>query len=77
MKTVTFTEFRKRASTLITEVEHGEILIVLRHGRAVAEISPVNGSAGSVPTWEMPGLRLAGSGSLLSDAILEERESAD
>ena len=38
MKTITFTDFRKRASGFITEVEHGETLILLRRGKPVAEI---------------------------------------
>jgi prevent-host-death family protein len=40
MKTVRFTDFRKRASDLITEVEHGESLVLLRRGKPVAEIIP-------------------------------------
>ncbi|MFP4453642.1 MAG: type II toxin-antitoxin system Phd/YefM family antitoxin, partial [Desulfobacterales bacterium] len=40
MRTVTFTDFRKRASGFITEVEHGETLILLRRGKPVAEITP-------------------------------------
>ena len=32
MKTVTFTEFRKHASGLFSDVEGGENLLVLRHG---------------------------------------------
>ncbi len=40
MKTVTFTEFRRRASGMISEVERGETLVVIRHGKPVAEISP-------------------------------------
>ena len=40
MKTITFTDFRKKASGFITEVEHGATLILLRRGKPVAEIIP-------------------------------------
>ena len=36
MRTVTFTQFRRNASSLITDVEKGEIVRILRHGRPVA-----------------------------------------
>jgi prevent-host-death family protein len=40
MKTINFTKFRKKASGLITEVEEGEELVLIRHGKPVAEIIP-------------------------------------
>jgi len=42
MKAVTFTEFRKRASELFSSVEGGENILILRHGKPIAEISPVS-----------------------------------
>ena len=75
MKTVTFTEFRKHASGFFSEVENGEKLRILRHGRAIAEIIP------SAPdddpktlSWKKPRLKLKMKGCTLSEAILEERE---
>ena len=41
MKIVTLTEFRSHASGMLTQVEHGETILVLRHGRPIAEVSPV------------------------------------
>ena len=76
MKTITFTDFRKKASGFITEVEHGETLILLRRGRPVAEIVPFSDRAHSLPAWKQPTIRLRTSGSDLSSAILEERETA-
>ena len=73
MKTITFTEFRKHASSLLSAVENGEIIVVLRHGRPIAEISPVS-QKDEVPSWKKPGLRLSAKGTELSSAILEERE---
>ena len=76
MKSVTFTEFRKHASTLIDDVEKGEIVRILRHGRPVAEISPVSGGSSETPSWKRPGLKLATKGISLSRAILQERSSS-
>ena len=77
MKTVTFTEFRKHASGLFTDVERGENLLVIRHGKPVAEISPVSPTAESVPSWKRRGLRLTAKGAALSAAIIEERRGED
>jgi prevent-host-death family protein len=75
MKTITFTDFRKRASGFISEVEHGETLVLLRRGRPVAEIVPFSDRGQNIPSWKQPGIRLRTIGSDLSSAILEERES--
>ena len=74
MKTVSFTEFRNNASDMLTMVEQGEVLVVLRHGRPVAEISPCADATGQQPSWKRPALRLSMSGRALSAAILEDRE---
>jgi prevent-host-death family protein len=74
MRTVTFTDFRKKASGFITEVEHGETLILLRRGKPVAEVVPFSDQAPRKPSWKEPGIRLQIKGSDLSSAILEERE---
>jgi antitoxin (DNA-binding transcriptional repressor) of toxin-antitoxin stability system len=73
MKTITFTEFRKHASRLFSAVEDGEIIVVLRHGKPIAEISPPSKSD-NLPAWKKPGLRLSVKGTELSSAILEARE---
>ena len=75
MKTITFTDFRKRASGFITEVEHGETFVLLRHGKPVAEVVPFSDKSRRTPSWKQPGIRLQIQGSDLSSAILEERES--
>ena len=76
MKTIAFTDFRKRASDFITEVEHGETLVLLRRGKPVAEVVPFSDKARRTPAWKQPGIRLRIQGSDLSSAILEERETA-
>jgi len=71
MKTISFTQFRNHASDLLTEVEHGETLLVVRHGRPIAEVSP---AANQPPSWKRPALRLSTKGAGLASAIVEERE---
>ncbi|HOO45265.1 MAG TPA: type II toxin-antitoxin system Phd/YefM family antitoxin [Deltaproteobacteria bacterium] len=73
MKTVSFTEFRKHASNLFSDVENGEKLLIMRHGKAIAEINPVS-SESKTPSWKKQGLRLSIKGAELSSAIIEERE---
>jgi prevent-host-death family protein len=75
MKSVAFTDFRKRASDLLTEVEHGETLILLRRGKPVAEVVPFSDKVQRTPSWKLSGIRLRIQGSDLSSAILEERET--
>lgn len=73
MTTIAFTEFRQHASDMIDRVERGEALRIMRHGRPVAEISPVAQPKPAIPAWKRPGLKLAIKGASLSDIILEER----
>ncbi len=73
MKTVQFTEFRKHASDMLTDVEQGETLVVLRHGRPIAEVSPVPQTTEGTLSWKRPALRLITRGGTLSTAIREER----
>ena len=74
MKTVTFTDFRKNASALFSDVEKGEVIHVVRHGKKIAEITPLHSEEIKTPSWKRPGLRLSITGVSLSKAILEERE---
>jgi antitoxin (DNA-binding transcriptional repressor) of toxin-antitoxin stability system len=74
MRTVNFTEFRSKASLLLSAVEKGEIVIVMRHGKAIAKISPPELMDNDQPLWKKPALRLVVKGKNLSSAILEERE---
>ena len=75
MKTITFTDFRKKASSFITEVEHGETIVLLRRGKPIAEVIPFSDRNRQGPSWKRPCVRLQIQGSDLSAAILEERES--
>jgi antitoxin (DNA-binding transcriptional repressor) of toxin-antitoxin stability system len=59
---------------MLTEVEHGETLVVLRRGRPIAEVSPVREQKKKQLSWKQAGLRLLAKGAGLSSAIIEERE---
>jgi prevent-host-death family protein len=77
MTSVTLTDFRSHASGMLTRVEHGETLVVLRHGRPIAEVSPVIKSDSAQPSWKRRSLRLSTKGAGLSSAILEDRAHED
>ena len=74
MITVTLTEFRSHASGMLSRVEQGETLVVLRHGKPIAEVSPISTPKAALPSWKQPALRLVTKGAGLSSAILTERE---
>lgn len=75
MKTITFTEFRKKASGLFNEVERGETLMIMRHGKVIAEISPPK-NAFKNPSWKKPALKLTLKGKNLSSIIIDDREAS-
>ena len=77
MTTVTLTDFRSHASGMLTRVEHGETIVVLRHGQPIAEVSPVTKQDGAQPSWKRQALRLSTKGAGLSLAILEDRAHED
>ena len=74
MITVSFTEFRNRASALLDDVERGEIVRILRHGKPVAEVSPLSSERPERPSWKRPGIKLSAKGIGLSRAIVDERK---
>ncbi len=75
MKVVSFTEFRKNASQVLSLVEKGVIVRVTRHGKTIARIVPEESQAPE-PAWKCSGLRLAVKGATLSKAILDERRAS-
>ncbi|KAF3977137.1 MAG: type II toxin-antitoxin system Phd/YefM family antitoxin [Methylococcales symbiont of Iophon sp. n. MRB-2018] len=76
MRSVTFTEFRKNASALLSAVEEGEIIQVIRHGKPIAEISPCKDTTNQFPSWKKKRIKKSIKGEELSSMILNERESA-
>lgn len=75
MRSLSFTEFRKKASEILTLVEKGETIRVLRHGKPIAKIIPAEHGEETL-SWKRPGLRLVKPGASLSKAILEERRKS-
>ncbi|MEP0861939.1 MAG: type II toxin-antitoxin system prevent-host-death family antitoxin [Ignavibacterium sp.] len=74
MRTISFTEFRNNASLLLSAVEKGEMVIVMRHGKPIAKIVPADKIEEGEKPLKKPALRLVIKGRNLSSAILEERE---
>ena len=74
MKQVSFTEFRQNAASFFDSVERGATIQILRHGKPIADIVPVETSQKTV-SWKRPGLMLEANGSSLSKEILRERKS--
>jgi prevent-host-death family protein len=72
MKTVSFTEFRNKASSLVDLVEKGEEVQILRHGKLVARLVPP--VSRRKPAWKKPGLKLVTKAPSLSQAVLEDRK---
>lgn len=75
MRTVNFTDFRNNASLLLSAVEKGEMVIIMRHGKPVAKLVPPDLNEETSKPLKKSALRLVIKGANLSSAILEERES--
>jgi antitoxin (DNA-binding transcriptional repressor) of toxin-antitoxin stability system len=71
MKTTNFTEFRKHAAEYLDLVEQGETVRILRHGKPVADFSPVPNEDG--PSWKKAPPQVVLSGVSLSKSILQNR----
>ena len=75
MKAISFTEFRKHASTILKDVEQGESVEILRHGTVIARIVPA--SDDSLPGWKRSREVLAIKGISLSQTIISERRRSE
>jgi antitoxin (DNA-binding transcriptional repressor) of toxin-antitoxin stability system len=73
MKTATFTEFRRKAAAFFNDVERGETVRILRHGKPIADITPACGEE-STMSWKQPALRLMVKGASLCREVLKERK---
>lgn len=76
MKTISLSDFRKKSSGCIDEVEYGETFILLQRGKPVAEVVPYSDEALQMPSWKKSLTRLCMKGSDLFSAILDEREAS-
>lgn len=76
MNLITTTQFRKEVSALLDKVEAGETVIIVRHGKPIAELAPYEAPKKETAAWQTPGLRLQLAGASLSAAILAERDES-
>ena len=78
MHTIPLSEFRAHAAAMIDLVEQGETIRILRHGKPVAELVPVQlQEAAKVPRWKVPIEPLnfiRTDGKTGAQLIIEERE---
>ena len=72
MNTANLTEFRKHAAAFLDVVETGEVVRIFKHGKAIADISPVH--VEDKPSWIKAPPQLPLSGVSLSEAILQSRK---
>jgi prevent-host-death family protein len=78
MHIVPLSEFRANASAMLDLVEKGETVRILRHGKAVAELVPLQPVApAKTPSWKrhFEPVRLP-PGASLSQAVLDERDES-
>ena len=75
---VPLSEFRAHTSAMIDRVEKGEVVRILRHGKPVAELVPLQPQGEEkVPRWKQPFEPVVLSpGVSLSQAVLDERNEA-
>lgn len=77
MTTISVSDFRSRVSRILNLVEEGEEMVLVRHGRPIARILPVEPDEDHIPSWKTPLRRISVRGASLSQAILEERQDEE
>jgi prevent-host-death family protein len=73
MHTANSTEFRSNAAQFLTAAEEGKVIIIMRHGKAVAKLSPVS-AEDLHHSWQEPALMLKIKGLSLSEQLLKDRD---
>lgn len=80
MQIMPLSEFRANASAMLDLVATGQTVRIMRHGKPVADLVPVQqGDAGKRPSWKRtirPLEYQRADGKTLAQLIIEERESA-
>lgn len=80
MHILPLSEFRANASAMLDLVERGETVRILRHGKPVAELVPIQPQAAlKLPSWKRPVAPLKvvrPDGKSLAQLIIDEREQA-
>lgn len=75
MKTANFSDFRKNAAAFLDAVEKGEVVRIMRHGRPVADLTPV--AAEGKPSWKQAPPVIPLKGASLAKAILDNRRASN
>ena len=69
------TDLRRRLSALLDQVEAGETVLLMRRGRPVARLVPVDDAPKTVPSWKLPvRARYSLKGESIVDTIRRERD---
>lgn len=80
MQTLPLSEFRANASAMLDRVERGETVRILRHGKPVADLVPVQPlDPQALPHWKKPITPrkvIRPDGKTIAQLIIEEREQA-
>ena len=80
MQILPLSEFRANASAMLDLVEKGETVRILRHGKPVADLVPVQPEqAQKIPHWKQPIAPrrvVRPDGKTIAQLIIEEREQA-
>lgn len=80
MQTLPLSEFRANASAMLDLVERGETVRILRHGKPVADLVPVQPEeVQQLPHWKQPITPrkvVRPDGKSIAQRIIEEREQA-
>ncbi len=73
MHTTNTTEFRSHTAQYLSAVEEGEVIIIMRHGKPIAKLSPIR--AGDLQlSWQEPAIKLKIKGLSLSEELLKDRD---
>ena len=75
MQKTNTTDFRSHVAHYLAIVENGEQVVIMRHGRAIAKLTPMSTET-KKPSWQQPALQLKIKGLSLSKVILDERSKS-
>ncbi len=75
MQKTNITDFRSHLAHYLALVEDGEQVIIMRHGKAIAKLTPIS-TEKEKPSWQQPALRLKIKKVSLSKIILDERSKS-
>ena len=73
MKTTNSTAFRSHAAEYLTAAENGEVIVIIRHGKAIAKLSPIT-SEDIRYSWQEPAIKLKIKGLSLTEELLKDRD---